>query len=69
MKLHIPANTLDTYPDLMVVCGDKKFLDGEKDVIMNPVVIIEILSKSTEAYDRGENLPFIEVFQAFENTF
>ncbi len=54
MKLHIPANTLYTYPDLMVVCGDKKFLDGEKDVIMNPVVIIEILSKSTEAYDRGE---------------
>jgi hypothetical protein len=54
MKLHIPANTLYTYPDLMVVCGDKKFLDGEKDVIMNPIIIIEILSKSTEAYDRGE---------------
>ena len=54
MKLHIPVNTLYTYPDLMVVCGDKKFLDGEKDVIMNPIIIIEILSKSTEAYDRGE---------------
>jgi Uma2 family endonuclease len=54
MKLHIPANTLYTYPDLMVVCGDKKFLDDGKDVILNPVIIIEILSKSTEAYDRGE---------------
>ena len=54
MKLHIPANTLYTYPDLMVVCGDKKFVDGEKDIIMNPVIIIEILSKTTEAYDRGE---------------
>jgi Uma2 family endonuclease len=54
MKLHIPANTLYTYPDLMVVCGDKKFVDGEKDIIMNPVIIIEILSKGTEAYDRGD---------------
>ena len=53
MKLHIPANTLYTYPDLMVVCGDKQFVDGEKDIIMNPVIIIEILSKNTEAYDRG----------------
>jgi Uma2 family endonuclease len=53
MKLHIPANTLYTYPDLMVVCGDKQFVDDEKDVIMNPVIIIEVLSKSTEAYDRG----------------
>ena len=54
MKLHIPANTLYTYPDLMIVCGDKKFVDGEKDIIMNPVIIIEILSKTTEAYDRGD---------------
>lgn len=54
MKLHIPANTLYTYPDLMVVCGEKKFVDGEKDIIMNPVIIIEILSKTTEAYDRGD---------------
>ena len=53
MKLHIPANTLYTYPDLMVVCGDKQFVDGEKDIIMNPVIIIEVLSKTTEAYDRG----------------
>jgi Uma2 family endonuclease len=53
MKLHIPANTLYTYPDLMVVCGDKQFVDDEKDIIMNPVIIIEVLSKSTEAYDRG----------------
>ena len=54
MKLHIPANTLYTYPDLMIVCGDKKFVDGEKDIIMNPIIIIEILSKTTEAYDRGD---------------
>ena len=53
MKLHIPANTLYTYPDLMIVCGDKQFVDGEKDIIMNPVIIIETLSKTTEAYDRG----------------
>lgn len=45
---------LFSYPDCTVVCGEPVFHDAQRDVLMNPVVIIEILSKSTEAYDRGE---------------
>lgn len=42
------------YPDIVVVCGDMEFHDAHGDVILNPKVIVEILSKSTEGFDRGE---------------
>lgn len=45
---------LFSYPDVMVVCGKPVFHDEHSDVIINPQVIIEVLSKSTEGYDRGE---------------
>jgi Uma2 family endonuclease len=44
-----------SYPDLVVVCGELQFHDDKKDVILNPRVIIEVLSPSTEAFDRGDN--------------
>jgi Uma2 family endonuclease len=54
MRLHIPENSLYTYPDVMVVCGPKQFLDEKKDTLLNPVIIVEVLSPNTEGYDRGE---------------
>ncbi len=42
------------YPDVLVVCGEPEFLDEAEDVVTNPAVIFEVLSESTEAYDRGE---------------
>src|SRR5215204_792812 len=45
---------LYTYPDLSVVCGEPQFAPNAFDTIVNPIVLIEILSKSSEAYDRGE---------------
>jgi Uma2 family endonuclease len=45
---------LFSYPDLVVVCGDPEFLDDKRDVILNPKVIIEVLSPSTESFDRVE---------------
>jgi Uma2 family endonuclease len=44
---------LFTYPDITVVCGEPRFLDNVFDTLLNPTVIIEVLSPSTEAYDRG----------------
>lgn len=41
------------YPDVAVVCGAPKFEDGQFDTLLNPTVLIEVLSPSTEAYDRG----------------
>jgi Uma2 family endonuclease len=45
---------LYAYPDLTVVCGEPQFADGEFDTLLNPSLVIEILSPSTEAYDRSE---------------
>lgn len=53
MRVHIPATTLYTYPDVVVVCGKPEFQDQQHDVLLNPHVIIEVLSESTEKYDRG----------------
>lgn len=44
------------YPDLVVVCGERKFEDNKKDVLLNPKVIVEVLSKSTKLKDRNEKL-------------
>jgi Uma2 family endonuclease len=48
------AKGLYSYPDLLIVCGEPQFHDQHSDVLLNPTVIIEVLSPSKEAYDRGE---------------
>ena len=53
LKVKELESNLFTYPDIVVVCGEPEFYDEEKDVITNPTLIIEVLSKSTENYDRG----------------
>ncbi|MEO6282547.1 MAG: Uma2 family endonuclease [Dyadobacter sp.] len=54
MRLHIPQNGLYTYPDLLIVCGRLEFSDNDEDTLVNPSAIIEVLSKTTSAYDRGD---------------
>jgi len=54
LRIHIPENTLFTYPDITIICGDMISSDIDEDTIVQPVVIIEILSPSTRRYDRGE---------------
>lgn len=53
MRLKVSATGLYAYPDLMVVCGPLLFDDERRDTLLNPTVLIEVLSDSTEAYDRG----------------
>jgi Uma2 family endonuclease len=53
-RIHIPENTLFTYPDISIVCGEIITRDNDDWNILNPSVIIEVLSKSTKNYDRGE---------------
>jgi len=45
---------LFSYPDFVVICGERQYHDKHKDVVLNPTVIIEVLSASTESFDRGE---------------
>ena len=54
MRIHIPSNTLFTYPDISIVCGKVESLNDDDFNFLNPTVIIEILSKSTKNYDRGD---------------
>ncbi len=55
MRLKIEATGLYTYPDLMIVCGGREFSeDDQPDTLLNPDVIVEVLSDSTESYDRGK---------------
>lgn len=54
LKLRIAATGLYTYPDLSVVCGEPQLEADGGDVLLNPVVLVEVLSDSTEAYDRGK---------------
>lgn len=53
MRVRIPATGLYTYPDVVVVCDEPQFDDNEFDVLLNPTLIVEVLSKSTAAYDTG----------------
>jgi len=52
--MNIPENTLFTYPDISVYCHDLTNVSEDEDTVINPTVIIEVLSPSTENYDRGE---------------
>lgn len=54
MRVHIERNTLFTYPDISVVCGEAETLNNDNFNLLNPTLIIEVLSKSTKNYDRGD---------------
>ncbi|HET7079982.1 MAG TPA: Uma2 family endonuclease [Chloroflexia bacterium] len=54
MRVRVSPAGLYTYPDVVAVCGPREFADAHHDTLINPTVIFEILSPSTEAYDRGE---------------
>jgi len=53
MRVRVSATGLYTYPDVVVVCGEPRFLDEQQDTLLNPSLVVEVLSPSTEAYDRG----------------
>lgn len=54
LKVGIPNSKRFFYPDVSVVCGETQFADDERDIILNPILIVEVLSDSTAAYDRGK---------------
>jgi Uma2 family endonuclease len=53
MRVKIQKTGLYTYPDLVIICGEPQFTDDALDTLLNPLVLVEILSPSTERYDRG----------------
>lgn len=68
MRVQVSHTGLYTYPDVVVVCGDIRFADADNDTLLNPTVIVEVLSDSTEAYDRGDKFAHyrrLESLQAY----
>ena len=58
MRISIPTARSYFYPDVGVVCEEPRFEDDVFDTLLNPIVIVEVLSPSTEAYDRGEKFAY-----------
>lgn len=53
MRVRVSPRGLYTYPDVVAVCGEPQFEDSEVDTLLNPTLVIDVLSPSTEGYDRG----------------
>ncbi len=53
MRVHLAETSLFAYPDIVIVCGEPQLQDNEFDNLLNPAVLIEVLSEGTEDYDRG----------------
>jgi Uma2 family endonuclease len=65
MRIHLPATGRYVYPDAAVVCGRPRFLDDKRDTLLNPALVVEILSDSTEAYDRGDKFAQYRSLESF----
>ncbi|MEH2460803.1 Uma2 family endonuclease [Nostoc sp.] len=65
-RLWIPKKRIHTYPDVMVVAGSLEFSEGRTDTITNPLVICEVLSKSTRSYDRDEKFAAYRTIPSFQ---
>jgi Uma2 family endonuclease len=68
-RLWIPKKRIYTYPDVMVVAGQLEFAEGRRDTITNPLMIAEILSKSTKSYDRDEKFAAYRTIPSFQEYF
>ncbi len=53
-RVNVPTNSLYAYPDIVVVCGPNQYHDSLQDVLTNPMLIVEVLSPGTAAFDRGD---------------
>jgi Uma2 family endonuclease len=58
MRVQVEATGTYTYPDVSVVCGEPQFLDETRDTLLNPSLIVEVLSPSTEGFDRGRKFEY-----------
>jgi Uma2 family endonuclease len=53
LRVRVSPHGLYCYPDVVVVCGEMKLAENDKDTLLNPILLLEVLSPSTEGYDRG----------------
>ena len=66
MRVQVAAARAYFYPDVVVVCGEPRFEDTELDTLLNPTVIVEVLSPSTERFDRGRKFLLYRQMQSLQ---
>ena len=67
LRVKVSPTGLYTYPDVVVVCGEPRFEDEQIDTLLNPQVIIEVLSESTEKYDRGDKFTHYRALESMSD--
>jgi Uma2 family endonuclease len=67
MKVRVTPTGLFTYPDVVVACGDLRLLDDEKDVLLNPTLLVEVLSESTAGYDCGPKAAHYRMLESLQD--
>ncbi|HEX4231528.1 MAG TPA: Uma2 family endonuclease [Bryobacteraceae bacterium] len=65
LRIKIPASKTYTYADCSVICGEPEFSGDQQDVVLNPVLIVEVLSPTTEGYDRGKKFELYRTIRSF----
>ncbi len=65
LRIRVASAGLYTYPDCSVICGELQFAGDQNDVVTNPLLIVEVLSPSTEGYDRGKRFEMYRTIPSF----
>ncbi len=65
MKIHT-GDGVNTFPDVAVVCGERQYYLGKEDVILNPLLVVEVLSPSTAGYDRTDKFDHYQSIEALQ---
>lgn len=66
LRVRIDATDLSTYPDLSVICGPPRRAAADPDAVVNPIVVVEVTSPSTERYDRGVKLAHYQLLPSLQ---
>lgn len=67
LRVCVSPTGLYTYPDVVVVCGPPQFADADRDMVLNPTLIVEVLSESTKDYDRGGKFELYRSLSSFSD--
>jgi Uma2 family endonuclease len=65
VRIKVAGAGLYTYPDCSVICGEPQYFGDQQDVLLNPILIVEVLSPSTEGYDRGKKFELYRTIETF----
>jgi Uma2 family endonuclease len=66
LRIRIVETDLATYPDVSVICGPPQLVAGDQEAVVNPIVVVEVTSRSTERYDRGVKLAHYQLLPSLQ---